>query len=160
MQYVALSYHPGKVFVGCTQRDAKEEPLPQHIIAAPASVQTDDFFMFTALRKMEPLWNLRAMVKVDGGLAFELKDWRVRLGELKQSGAQGPRSRGWVVEIACKETEEEANEEKFQDEVRDFWADVGKDVDGMKIFTTQQQDIGGDNKFASIKLWMEVLRMR
>lgn len=160
MQYIALSHHPAKAYVGCTRHDAKEEPLPQDIVAVPAGVQTEDFFMFTALRKMEPLWYLRAILKIDGGSGFELKDWTIRLGELKQGGPQGPRGKGWVVEITRKSTEVGSEEITFEHEIRDFWGDIGKGVDGMKPFVTRQP-IGGQNgAFAIIELWMEVLRMR
>lgn len=161
MQYVALAHHPGKVYIGCTRHDAKDEPLPQDIIVVPAGFQTDDFFMVTAMRKMEPLWNLRAMMKIEGGLSYELDDWKIRLGELKQSGgAQGPRSRGWIVELSCKDNGGRLEGAGLEADVQDLWRDIGNGIDGMKLFVSRQGIGAETDNFAAVKLWMEVLRMR
>ncbi|KAL9622869.1 MAG: hypothetical protein Q9160_002795 [Pyrenula sp. 1 TL-2023] len=161
MQYVSLAHHPGKVYIGCTHHDVKEEPLPQDIIVVPAGLQTDDFFMVTAIRKMESLWNLRVMMKIEGGQSYELEDWKVRFGELKQSGgAQGSRSRGWIVELSCKDNESRLTGADLEADVKELWEDIGKGIDGMKLFVTRQGTSSETDKFAAVKLWMEVLRMR
>ncbi|KAI9852763.1 MAG: hypothetical protein M1838_005521 [Thelocarpon superellum] len=64
-------------------------------IAAPSG--TDEFSTLLST-KMGPLWTSRQMLIVSNGLAFEVQDFRIRLGEVKQAhGAQV--SRGVVVEV-------------------------------------------------------------
>jgi hypothetical protein len=71
------------------------------IISVPTGPPAEDLLWITS-RKMEPLWALRASLRVENGAAFSLLDgeWRLRLGDAKVTGGQGHgRIRGMVVEV-------------------------------------------------------------
>jgi hypothetical protein len=71
------------------------------IISVPTGPPAEDL-LWTTTRKMEPLWALRASLRVENGAAFSLLDgeWRLRLGDARITGGQGHgRVRGMVAEV-------------------------------------------------------------
>ena len=102
LQLLTVSHLPGRSFVNVSP--AQAQPTSQtgtvpagNMVAIPAGPQTDEFSHFLTA-KLAPLWTSRQTLLVQNGFGFEMEDYRVRIGEVKQAqAAQAPR--GVVVEV-------------------------------------------------------------
>lgn len=108
------------------------------LITVPA--QPDTLFPLL-MQKMSPLWVPRQAHRVDGGVWFEIGDWKARIGELKITGGLGQgRVRGCVCEVEFPggDDEDEGEEEEEREGVaRTFLEgllqDSGVDLGAMKV---------------------------
>ncbi|KAI9823034.1 MAG: hypothetical protein M1832_002688 [Thelocarpon impressellum] len=116
LQLLSLSHRPGRSYINVTppqsqsqgpsqaatvalpSADVKSHEQPAGaMVAVPAPGQADELSHLLTT-KMGPLWTSRQSLLVSHGAAFELEDFRVRLGELRQ--AQGAQmSRGVIIEV-------------------------------------------------------------
>ena len=67
------------------------------MISIPSGLQTEEFVQLIITR-LGPLWTPRQVLQVSQGLAFEVGEFRVRLGELEQRQSGTQQIRGVVVE--------------------------------------------------------------
>jgi len=184
-----LSYHPQKAYVAVDSHVlAKSGPAndtsgkatfvttpgtADTVIAIPAS-QRDQFFGLITTT-MGALWTPRMPLQVQNGPAFDTGEYMVRMGELKQSGAQqvvrgvlvciqsnpssGENGEG-VVKTKVEDStaqEQDVSAKTRQDELRDFWKKFGIVEGAKEVFCTSQP---GDDGFAEVRLWCNVLRLR
>ncbi|KAI9669569.1 MAG: hypothetical protein M1817_004612 [Caeruleum heppii] len=116
LQILSLSHHPGRTFLNITPPPTtsatqgqsqsssptvkapqeKEQGLASAIVAIPAPSQSDEYCHLLTT-KMGPLWTFRQTITVNNGLTFDLEDFRIRLGEVKQG--QAALTRGLVIEV-------------------------------------------------------------
>ena len=105
--------------------------------------------------KFASSWQIRQVLYVSHGHAFEVGDFRVRVGKLKQGNAQIPR--GIVVEVQWNGGEDEGREDWEGAE-----AIIGSLMDGLalkavrKVFWVPGL---GDGE-GSVRQWIDVLRLR
>lgn len=118
---------------------------------------TDEFVKFLAT-KLSPLWTLLKMVSVANGLAYEVGDFRIRAGELRQGVGSSQVSRGVVVEInwgGGGADDSDRLEEEVEGVIKGFWEPLG--ISGAKeVF----QVAGFAEGNGTVRQWVEMLRLR
>ena len=94
---------------------------------------------------------------MQNGQGFEVGDFRVRVGEVRQGMGGAIQGRGVVVELEYLGGGEEGEEDwdTAESAIRAFWAGLG--VPGAREFIRIQ---GVEEGWGVIRQWCEVLRMR
>jgi len=124
------------------------------------------------------LWTPRATLQVSNGYAYDLGEFIIRLGELRQAG-NPPQPRGVVVAITSKEAADDSDASSSLDEP----VSIRKEASAQEDYETTQaliQDLWlkfGDNQakqftgsvpsadslvhdFEEVKIWCDLLRLR
>ena len=164
LQFLALPHHrQGSMYIGASSREEPKQvsntkPSESRgngmtIISVPRT-QVEDFFQ-TVQKKMEPLWSYRMAIRVDNGLGYEIGDWKIRIGEVRQMSAGQPRPRGVVVEVALgSDTEEDENS---KDEMfKGVWEQLG--LQGGKVFIDVPGTESTPGDLDLVKQYMELLK--
>ena len=124
-----------------------------NIISIPSGSQTEEFVQLIMTR-LGPLWTPRQVLQVSQGLAFEVGDFRVRLGELRQGQSGTQQTKGVVVEIEWMSVDG-IDCSTTQDNIKSFWTSLdikdAKEYIGVPDFK--------DN-FSNIRQWCKALRLR
>ena len=158
-------YHPGNWYVGASPRpDGKVQQNggasdALAIISIPTN-QTEEF-NHTITAKMQPLWAMRVVVRVDGGFGIEFGDWRIRIGEVRQTAGGGgqTRVRGCVVEITLISGDDEEDDISAEDRETLFgglWEQL--DLEGGRPFVNVPGVGGEDKGLDLIRQYMDLLR--
>lgn len=184
LQILSLSHHTPRAYVAITainsplQTKANTPTSSQQngevavtgdfatIISIPTGSATEEFTQLVAT-KFGPLWQPRQALHVMNGSAFEVGDFRVRIGELKQGyGAGGTlTARGAVCEIEWLGLESinpsstvGAQKEDWKGAepvIRGFWETL--EVKGAReVFWVS----GLGDGTGSVRQWCEILRLR
>ena len=127
------------------------------MISIPAGPQSEEFVQLVT-SKFSPLWQQRQMLTVAHGYAFEIGDFRVRVGELRQgSGAGAQMGRGTVVEVQWLGNEEGGEEdwESAKAVIEAFWDALGA-KGARRVFWVPGLGKGEE----SIRQWCDILRIR
>ncbi|KAF2836733.1 hypothetical protein M501DRAFT_1033393 [Patellaria atrata CBS 101060] len=173
-----LGHYPGKTFIAITSPVSKSGTDIQDgatVISVPFA-QTEQYLRLM-FGKFGALWVQRAQLGVQNGWAYDVGDWTVRVGELKQAGQPGT-LRGTVVFIQHAGSSQTGNEENGQDEkivdqmskeeleeymsemqatIREMWSGFGEE--GAREFFSVPDPAGGKNEtFEEVKVWCEMLR--
>lgn len=133
---------------------------PAAIISIPAGPQTEDFVQLLNA-KFGPLWAQRQTLSVKSGLAFEVGDYMVRVGEVVQGYAGGGAAlgRGVVVEVGYigvdGEGEDGGDGDDVEGVVQTFW-----DTLGVKGARECVNVAGMGEGLGCVRQWCEVLRIR
>lgn len=132
-------------------------------ISSIASGQaTDEFVQFLA-NKLAPLWTVSKIASVVNGLSFEVGDFRIRVGELRQGIGSSLVLRGIIVEINWAGDggggegggDSDGMEEESEGVIKGFWEPLG--VKGWKeVF----QVAGSAEGNGRVRQWFEMLRLR
>lgn len=136
-------------------------------IASIASGQaTDEFVQFLAT-KLAPLWTMLKMARVANGLSYEVGDFRIRVGELRQGMGSSQVLRGIIVEINWagdggggvggrgEGGVSDRTEDEVEGVIKGFWEELG--VKGAKeVF----QVAGFAEGNGTVRQWFEMLRLR
>lgn len=101
--------------------------MPATIIAIPSGLQSEEMVQLV-VGKLSPLWSHRQTLHVGNGVAFEMEDFRVRVGEVRQG--QTALVKGTVVEVewlaaADVDSEEQTDWDTAQLVIRAFWDTLG-----------------------------------
>ena len=129
---------------------------PATIISIATSPSSEEFTQLI-LSKFGPLWQSRQILSIGHGHAFEIGDFRIRVGELKQSGSGGGQmGRGAVCEVTW--AGQEAGREKEDLEageavVKGFWEGLAL-RGGREVYWVPGL---GDGE-GTIRQWCEILR--
>ena len=128
------------------------------LVSIPAGPQSEEFSQLV-VSKFTPLWQQRQILNVAHGYAFEVGDFRVRIGELRQggSGIGAQTNRGTIVEVQFVGKEEGEGEDWEEGEaiIDGFWDGLG--VKGArKVFWVPGLGEGD----GSVRQWCEILRIR
>ena len=171
MQVLDLSYHNDNWVVITEPANAQEQPVSAseapaagaspsqpsvEVMAFPTAEATSDWISMVT-NKMKPLYSPRHPLSVRNGQAFEVGEFSIRVGELRQ-GVPGGNAlvRGIVVEIgwAVEDDEREAEEGEGVEMVKAFWDELG--IASARQFVAR---VGGEEE-EEIQLWCEALRLR
>lgn len=129
---------------------------PANIISIPQGASSEEFIQLILL-KFGPLWQARQMLNVKEGQAFEIGDFRVRLGEIKQGVGGGAQTgRGALCEVEW--TGGEGVEEDWEGggaAIAGFWEGLG--ITGAKKVFDVPGLVEGEG---SVRQWCEILRVR
>ena len=128
------------------------------IISIPAGPSSEEFIQLI-VSKFGPLWQQRQILNAGNGHAYEIGDFRVRVGELRQSGSGGGQmGRGAVCEVAwVGEDAEQGNEgwEAGEAVVKGFWEGLALRGAREVFWVPGLRDGEG-----TIRQWFELLRPR
>ena len=172
LQFLSLSHRPGRSFVAISAPqaptragtpassvgDGASSEGAATIIAIPAGSQSEEMVQLV-VGKLSPLWSHRQMLHVGNGLAFEMEDFRVRVGEVRQG--QSALVKGTVVEVewlaaADGEPEEESDWDTAQLVIRAFWETLG--IEGAR--EVMRVPGSGKRAFDLVNQYCQVLRSR
>ena len=128
---------------------------PATVISIPQGASSEEFIQLM-MSKFGPLWQLRQILNVVNGQAFEIGDFRVRVGEVKQGGGGGGQiGKGAVCEVEWVGVEGEEEWEAAGPVITGFWEGLG--IRGArKVFHVPGLAKGE----GSVRQWCEVLRVR
>jgi len=125
-------------------------------VSIPSGLHTEEFVQL-AVTKLGASWQQRQTLNVVNGLALEVGDFRVRVGDVRQgSGGGAQMGRGTVVEIQWVGGEEgEQDWESAEAVIGGFWDGLG--VSGArKVFWVPGLAEGE----GSVRQWCDILRIR
>lgn len=162
LQIVSLPDHPQDSFVVITPTDVPAvvegtKTGPQTTVAAiPAGPPTDAFTQLLGT-KLGPLWQPRQLLAVVDGIAYQVGDFRVRAGELRQGLGGAQLVRGVVVEVAYVGQDDEALGRSGRETmIIGFWQELG--VKGAKQFF--KPDLVERDGFEDVRLWCSALMLK
>jgi len=169
LQVLSLSTHPHNNYVALTTASVPSQTRagtpatsssgcesgsePASIIAIPAGPQSEDFIQLVIAR-LGPLWTLRQVLQVNQGYAFELDEFRVRLGELKQAQGSSQQTKGVIVEVEWL-SKGENGWSTAEEAIKSFWATFG--IKGARDHISVP---GLGDGLENIRQWCEALRLR
>ena len=134
-----------------------EEERPAVITAVPSGPEGEALVELIRT-KMSPLWAQKPTTFVKEGIVYEVADFRVRVGELKQG--QQAQVRGCLVEIewlgSGGEVLDEGDWDVAEGAIRAFWERL--DVKGGKEFIRVPGVGKGDLDL--VRQYTELLRLR
>ena len=131
LQLVSLSHRPGNTYLAITDTYAvaaggvESSSDPVTVVTIPASSAPD--FTQLMISRFGPLWVQRQVVYVQNGQAFELGEFVIRFGDVRQGQGGAQQIKGTVVEIESTSGEDDAGEA-----IREFWTQLN--VPGAKEF--------------------------
>ncbi|KAL8708499.1 MAG: hypothetical protein Q9220_006657 [cf. Caloplaca sp. 1 TL-2023] len=127
------------------------------VVAIPSGSSTDGFIQLL-LTKLGPLWQQRQLTAVVDGLAFDIGDFRVRAGELRQGVGGAQLVRGVVIEVAHMDGVDAGQDSAdMEDLIMTFWAELS--VKGAKVFSKKELTYQEDG-FVNVRLWSKMLMLR
>ncbi|KAL8853170.1 MAG: hypothetical protein Q9221_002052 [Calogaya cf. arnoldii] len=157
LQILSLPDHPNDSLIVITPTtDATADPAPS-VISLPAGQSTDDFIQLLVTR-LGPLWQQRQLLAVVDGLAYDIGEFRVRAGELRQSVGGAQLTRGVIVELTHLGEGGAAHDGSEKEEnITAFWDELG--VKGAREFKGSRGEKGEDG-FGDVRLWSLVLLLK
>ena len=175
LQTLTLSYHAPRTYVAITTTNAPAQTRagtpassnisaneaisgePAVMVSIPSGLPSEEFVQLV-VSKFSPLWQPRQTLSVPHGHSFDVGDFRIRFGELRQgSGGGAQMGRGTVVEVQWNGSDEEGGEdwESAEAVIGSFWDGLG--IRGAKkVFWVPGL---GDGE-GSIRQWCDILRIR
>ncbi|KAL8730153.1 MAG: hypothetical protein Q9166_004236 [cf. Caloplaca sp. 2 TL-2023] len=163
LQILSLPDHPHDSHIAITPINASPnaegtttEPVAT-VVSIPSGPSTDDFTQLLVSR-LGPLWQQRQLLAVVDGLAFEVGDFRVRAGELKQGVGGAQLVRGVVVEVAYMgQGGERQDRAQTEEVITTFWNELGvKGARGFKGGKKGEEEDGLEN----VRQWSSVLMLK
>ena len=125
---------------------------PANIISIPSGAQSENFIQLV-LSRFGPLWTQRQSLSVSNGQAFEVEDFRIRLGEVRQGQGGAQQNRGVIVEVEWAGGDDDWD--AIEDEIRAFW--TGLDFKGAREYIRVP---GIEKNLGNIRQWCEAIRLR
>lgn len=172
LQFLNLSHHPGRSYVSIAVPQAQTRtgtPASSAgdgfngegaaaIIAIPSGAQSEEMVQLV-VGKLGSLWTPRQTLHVVNGTAYEMEDFRVRVGEIRQG--QTVLVKGTVVEIEWVDSGENDSEEEIDWDtaelvIRAFWESLG--IEGAREFIKVPGL--GEKRFVLISQYCQLLRLR
>ncbi len=163
-----MSHHPGRSYVAITTTHTPAQTRagtptsstvstegsgePATIISIPSGPQSEEFVQLI-VSKFGPLWTQRQTLVLSNGQAFEIGDYRIRIGELRQGATS--LGRGVVVEVEWTGGWEEEGWENGELAIKSFW-DQSHVADAKEFF----QVPGIERGCGTVRQWCEMLRFR
>ncbi|MCJ1388824.1 hypothetical protein MMC18_001674 [Xylographa bjoerkii] len=126
---------------------------PAKVFSIPSGSQSEDFIHLIVAR-MGPLWMPRQVLQVNNGQVFEIGDFRVRIGEVRQGQGGIQQVRGTICEIEWT-SGEESDWVTGEDVVKSFWSALN--IRGAREYIRVS---GMDEGFGNIRQWCDALRLR
>lgn len=128
-----------------------------NVISLPAGQSTDDFTQILVSR-LGPLWQQRQLLAVIDGLAYEVGDFRIKAGELRQGVGGAQLVRGVVVEVTYVGGGGPVHDGGQTEEmITAFWDELG--MNGASEFKGSREGKEEDG-FDDVRLWSMVLLLK
>ena len=124
-----------------------------NVFSIPAGPQSEDFIHLVVAR-MGPLWIPRQVLQVSNGSVFEIGDFRIRIGEVRQGQGGTQQVRGSICEIEWI-SGDDSEGVTGEDVIKSFWTAL--EIRGAREYTTV---VGIDDGFGNVRQWCEALRLR
>lgn len=176
LQILALSHHTPRTYVAVTTTNAPSQTRagtpassnisagaeaasgePATVISIPSGRASEEFIQLI-VSKFAPSWQQRQTLNVNNGYAFEIGDFRVRIGDLRQGAGGGAQmGKGVVVEIQWIGSGGGGEEDWDSAEavIGSFWDSLG--VRGArKVFWVPGLGEGE----GSVRQWCDIMRIR
>ena len=125
---------------------------PAKVISIPSGPSGEEFVQLT-MSKLGPLWTPRQILTVINGQHYEVGEFRVRMGEVRQGQGGVQQIRGVAVEVEWNGGAEDLD--VAEDEIKSFWA--GLEFKGTREFFRVP---GAETDLANVRQWCEALRLR
>lgn len=179
LQTLTLSHHAPRTYIAITSTHAPPQTRagtpadaawststggsdPATLISLPTSPSSEEFITLL-LTKYGPLWQQRQILGIVNGQGFEIDDFRVRIGEVRQAGGGvgggGPGQMMGIGKGAVCEVEwvggEEGDLEGAGEVIAGFWEGLGV-KGGRKVYEVPGVREGD----GSVRQWFEGLRVR
>ncbi|CAI7606977.1 unnamed protein product [Penicillium bialowiezense] len=138
MQFLSLTHYPTHGFIYTSEPDKEppsDQPLPMVMTTVPPAAHATLFQHFTFA--CQPFWAHRLTFAVSNGMVYDVGDFRVRLGDVRQTFPTA-RVRGTVVEIewrgpsivegefeGIREEDVDAEYAATAELIREFWGRLG-----------------------------------
>ena len=106
------------------------------------------------LARLGPLWQPKQVLQVTQGQAFEVGDFRLLVGEVRQGQGSSQQVKGVVMSIEWL-SGDEGDWEIGGQILKSFWAAL--EIKGARDYINVT---GVREGFASVKQWCEALRLR
>lgn len=125
------------------------------IVSISVGASTEDFSQLL-LTKLAPLWQPRHLLAVVDGLCYQVGDFRIRVGEVKQGIGSSQLVRGVAIELAFMNPDEGGLEscDGATQMIMTFWEELS--LTGAKEFFSDREDDG----FQDVRLWCRMLTLR
>ncbi|MCJ1481706.1 hypothetical protein MMC06_001865 [Schaereria dolodes] len=169
LQILSLSHHPGQTHLAISttyplsqthagtpatsSSGSHGSTEPATIVSIPSGGHSEEMLQLMVSR-LGPLWMQRHVLQVSNGQAFEIGNFRVRIGEVKQGQGGAQQVRGVIIGIEWT-AREEYDWGVTEGVVKAFW-DV-LDIKGAREYI---RVAGVEENFGSIRQWCEGLRLR
>lgn len=172
LQILNLSHRPGRSYVAISAPQAQTRAGTSAssvgdgagaegaatIIAIPSGVQSEEMVQLV-VGKLGPLWSHRQTLHVSNGTAYEMEDFHVRVGELRQR--QSAQIKGVVVEVEWLAgghggPEEESDWDTSELIIRAFWDALG--IEGAREFIRVPGL--GKGRFDLVSQYCQLLRVK
>ncbi|KAI4158826.1 MAG: hypothetical protein LQ342_007123 [Letrouitia transgressa] len=170
LQVLNLSHHPGQSYVAITSTTGPSQTRAgtpassiagsetsselATVITIPAGAQSEEFIQLLT-SKFGPLWQLRQNLTLTNGYAFEVGEVNVRAGEIKQGYGGTQLVRGVVVEVECRDGQQQHERDYNENKIRSFWE--GLNIKGARECSQVPRV---DELFVSVRQWCDILRIR
>ncbi|KAL8949598.1 MAG: hypothetical protein Q9222_004313 [Ikaeria aurantiellina] len=164
LQVLTLPDYPNDSLVAITpvgktstaERSIETDPVTT-VVSIPSGSSTDGFVQLL-LTKLGPLWQQRQLTAVVDGLAYNVGDFRIRAGELKQGVGGAQLIRGVVVEVTYTDRGiEEQNSTDMEESIMAFWEELG--AKGAKTLSRKEL-ADQEDEFGNVRLWCKILMLR
>ncbi|KAI4106942.1 MAG: hypothetical protein L6R37_001941 [Teloschistes peruensis] len=161
LQVISLPGHPQDSYAVITpsEQPATTEGLPATaaatVISIPIGPSTDELNQLL-LTRLGPLWQPRQSYSVVDGLGYQVGDFRIRVGEVRQGIGGSQLVRGVAIEIALITPHDDGVESREETEqmIMSFWEELG--LTGAKAFFLDRDR--GD--FQDARLWCRMLTLK
>ncbi|CAL8581109.1 hypothetical protein XPA_006812 [Xanthoria parietina] len=148
--------HPNECFIIVTPSSGATTDPAANVISLPAGQSTDEFTQLLVSR-LGPLWQQRQLLAVVDGLAYEIGDFKIKAGELKQGVGGAQLVRGVVVEVAyLGEIGSGHDGEPTEELIMAFWDELN--VKGAKEFRGDKRK--EEDGFDNVRLWSMALLLK
>ncbi|KAI9736985.1 MAG: hypothetical protein M1834_000574 [Cirrosporium novae-zelandiae] len=171
LQVLQMSQFPDRSYIAVTPNTSQAPQIPNPsndnasaegmtICAMPSGSSAEEM-MQLIVTKMGALWTRKQGLQVAQGYIFEVEDYKIRLGDIKQP--QNGHVRGCVIDIEWAPAQADKGENNDieldvasgQAAIRSFWQ--GLDVPGAKEFINVPGLGKGD--FDLVRQYLEMLRL-
>ncbi|KAI4203102.1 MAG: hypothetical protein LQ350_002150 [Teloschistes chrysophthalmus] len=161
LQIISLPGHPQDSYAVITpaeQPTATQSPTATAaatVISIPIGPSTDELNQLL-LTRLTSLWQPRQSYSVVDGLGYQVGDFRMRVGEVRQGIGGSQLVRGVAIEIALTSQRDDRVESREETEqmIMSFFEELG--LTGAKTFLSDREH--GD--FQDVRLWCRMLTLK
>ena len=152
---LSLAHRPGKLYVAVSPAQPVQKDVGTKDTVITIRPQQGDAFFNLLKDRFGALWAFRSRVSIVNGVEYNVGEFKIRLGELRQiSGQQQLRA-----VICCIETSSMADGSATRAALSDLWAAIGF-TNIKEAFGTYSINPTTEEGFDEVRLWCDVLRLR
>jgi len=162
---LSLGHRPGKLYVAVNPAQPAQKDVGSKDTVITIRPQQGDAFFNLLKERFGALWTFRSRLSILNGVEYNVGEFKIRLGELRQISGQQQTVR---AVICCIETSSMAdggdngpgsNGSATRAALSDLWAAIGF-ANIKEAFGTYPIDSTTEEGFDEVRLWCDVLRLR